>query len=63
GMFIGAHVPFLHMYYYQMMAVVTGILLHVSSVMLFDCDMAMYGKLKKLAVIVAGLLGAMLLTC
>ena len=63
GMFIGAHVSFLHQYYYQMMAVVTGILLHVSSVMLFDCDMAMYGKIKKLSVIVIGLILAMLLTC
>lgn len=62
GMFAGEHIGWLSEYYFQLLAVVVGILLHVSSVMLFDCDMAVYGKVKKLAVIVLGFAGAMILT-
>lgn len=62
GMFAGQHISWLSEYYFQLLAVVVGILLHVSAVMLFDCDMAVYGKIKKLAVIVLGFAGAMILT-
>ena len=62
GMFAGQHISWLSEYYFQLLAVVGGILLHVSAVMLFDCDMAVYGKIKKLAVIVLGFAGAMILT-
>lgn len=60
GMFVGAHTEIFHEYYYAALAVVVGILLHVSSVMLFDCDMAAYGKVRKLVIIVLGFIAAML---
>ena len=60
-MLIGAHTEIFHRYYFAALAVVVGILLHVSSVMLFDCDMAAYGKARKLVIIVAGFIAAMAL--
>lgn len=61
GMLIGAQTEIFHRYYFAALAVVVGILLHVSSVMLFDCDMAAYGKARKLVIIVAGFIAAMVL--
>lgn len=58
GIWVGAHLEFIHHYYYAALAVVVGILLHVSTVMLFDCDMATYGKARKLLVIVLGFAAA-----
>lgn len=58
GILAGARLEFIHHYYSAALAVVIGILLHVSSVMLFDCETALYGKTRKLAVIVLGFAAA-----
>ena len=58
GILAGAHWSFIHRYYYAALAVVVGILLHVSSVMMSDCQIGVHGRLRKLGVIVLGFAAA-----
>lgn len=58
GILAGAHWEFIHRYYYAALAVVVGILLHVSSVMMSDCQIGFHGRLRKLGVIALGFAAA-----
>ena len=58
GILAGAQWEFIHRYYYAALAVVVGILLHVSSVMMSDCQIGFHGRLRKLGVIALGFAAA-----